>query len=84
LLSGAFFPADSGWLRWIMIVNPLTYGIAGLRRFLYLGETTPAVLAGMNGLPSLPVSLGVTALFAAVTFGLACWIAGQRTTGDLL
>ena len=38
-----FFPADSGWLRWIMIVNPLTYGIAGLRRLLYLGETTPTV-----------------------------------------
>lgn len=84
LLSGAFFPADSGWLRWIMIINPLTCGIAGLRRLLYLGESAPAAVAGMGSLPSLSVSLGVTVLFAAVTFGLACWIAGQRTTGDLL
>jgi ABC-2 type transport system permease protein len=33
LLSGAFFPVPAqGWLSWIMRVNPLTYGLAGLRR----------------------------------------------------
>ncbi|HEY4309896.1 MAG TPA: ABC transporter permease [Pirellulales bacterium] len=84
LLSGAFFPADSGWLRWIMYVNPLTYGVAAMRRLLYWGEAAPAALGWMNALPSLPVALTVTILFAVVTFAAACWIAGQRTTGDLL
>jgi ABC-2 type transport system permease protein len=32
LLSGAFFPMDvGGWLGWIVRLNPLTYGVAGLR-----------------------------------------------------
>ena len=84
LLSGAFFPADSGWLRWVMYVNPLTYGVAGLRRLLYLGESGHTAPEWMHALPSLPMSLVITMLFALVTFALACWMAGQRTTGDLL
>ena len=34
LLSGAFFPVDGApaWLRCVMAVNPLTYGVAALRR----------------------------------------------------
>lgn len=36
LVSGAFFPGgDSGWLYWLIRINPLTYGVAGLRRLLY-------------------------------------------------
>lgn len=36
LLSGATFPAEeSGWLGAIVSVNPLTYGVAGLRRLMY-------------------------------------------------
>ena len=35
LLSGAFFPMDvGGWLGWIIRINPLTYGVAGLRYYL--------------------------------------------------
>jgi ABC-2 type transport system permease protein len=35
LLSGAFFPhGKEGVLGWIVAVNPLTYGVAGLRRLL--------------------------------------------------
>jgi len=84
LLSGAFFPADRGWLSWVMWANPLTYGVAGLRRLLYLGDAAPAAPDWMQALPSLSVALVVTVLFATVTFAAACWIAGQRTTGDLL
>ena len=29
LLSGAAFPADGGWLQWVVAANPLTYGVAG-------------------------------------------------------
>ena len=39
LLSGAFFPAgESGWLSSVIRANPLTYGVAGLRRLLYAGD----------------------------------------------
>src|SRR3972149_3843270 len=36
LLSGAFFPIQSmpSWLKYIMYINPLTYGVDGLRRTL--------------------------------------------------
>ena len=35
LLSGAFFPGDgSNWLSWVIRLNPLTYGVAGLRRLM--------------------------------------------------
>lgn len=81
LLSGAFFPAESGWLAWLVRINPLSYGVAGLRQLLYL-DTPGAVLP--VGLPPLWVCWVVTAAFAAVTFAL-CWhAAGRRTTGDLL
>ncbi len=84
LLSGAFFPAQSGWLSWIMWANPLTYGVVGMRRLLYLGTAADVAPDWMQSLPSLSISIAVTIAFAAVTFGLSCWIAGQRTTGDLL
>jgi len=84
LLSGAFFPTDSGWLNWVTVVNPLTYGVAGLRRLLYVGDAASAAPAWLQSLPSLPISLMVTFAFALGTFAVACWIANQRTTGDLL
>jgi ABC-2 type transport system permease protein len=39
LLSGAFFPATGdGWLAWIVRLNPLTYGVAGLRHYLHFAS----------------------------------------------
>lgn len=80
LLSGAFFPADSGWLAWIVRLNPLTYGVAGLRRLLYLGVADPPLPPGV---PSLMTCTLVTLGFFIVTFGLAWRAAGRRTAGDL-
>jgi ABC-2 type transport system permease protein len=64
LLSGAFFPVDGApaWLRWAMAVNPLTYGVAALRRAL--GGTVPAWTS-----PSL--SIAVVVAFAVVMFAAA-------------
>jgi ABC-2 type transport system permease protein len=78
LLSGAFFPLAGGsaWLRWIMHLNPLTYGVAAFRGALYGGD-----LSG-HGAPSLYVSLSVTFLFAALTFAAALWLVGRRGRGD--
>jgi ABC-2 type transport system permease protein len=79
LLSGAFFPIDAGgWLGWIIRINPLTYGVAGLRHYLQNVDATTA------NLPSLSICWLVTLVFAGVTFAAAWWIAGTRSTADLL
>jgi ABC-2 type transport system permease protein len=61
MLSGALFPAagTAGWVRLLMAVNPMTYGVAGLRTAFY-GQPVP-------GDPSLAVSLLVVFAFAALT-----------------
>ncbi len=72
LLSGALFPLSgaSGWLRILMRVNPLTYGVEALRGLLYPGTA------------SFPVgpSLFVLAAFTLVMFGIAFMMANRRST----
>ena len=81
LLSGAFFPAGDNWLGWVVRANPLTYGMAGVRRLLYLHQPDAAVLAG---LPPLWVCWSVTAAFAVLALAASTWAAARRTRGDLL
>lgn len=80
LLSGAFFPAEGApaWLWWTITLNPLTYGVAGVRRLFYLqgGDLPP-------GLPSLPICIVVTLGFAAATCTLATWLAERRPSKGL-
>jgi len=72
LLSGAFFPAAgaAGWLGWVMQLNPLTYGMAALRRCLYLGAP-----GAVGDVPPLALSLTVTLAFGAAAFAAATAIA---------
>lgn len=80
LLSGAFFPAgDSGWLSWVIRLNPLTYGVTGLRRLMSPGLDA----AAGSGLPGFGVCLVVTLLFGTVCTGLAVWLTRQRTPRDV-
>jgi len=73
LLSGAIFPVgSSGWLSWVMWLNPLTYGVAGLRRLMYAGS----IDANASGLPGFAISLSVTLLFCA-----ACIVISVQLTG---
>ena len=72
LLSGAAFPADGGWLRWVVAANPLTYGVAGLRRAM-----TPA-LADVPATLTLPGAGVGAAVFG--TFTLACLTAAVLMT----
>lgn len=74
LLSGAFFPASgaAGWIKWLMVVNPLTYGVAAMRHALYLGQAQAP-----EGMPSLPVAMAVTMVFMAVMIALAARAAGR-------
>lgn len=50
-LSGAMFPMGSAplWIQSLMFVNPLTYGVDGLRNILFSSTVT----TGANGEPSL-------------------------------
>lgn len=73
LLSGALFPlaGASGWLRWLMRINPLTYGVEALRTLLY--PETPAQF-------TLEASLATLVLFTLFMFGLAFVVVNRRTT----
>lgn len=81
LLSGALFPISgaSGWVGWMMKLNPLTYGVTALRRTLYghplmAGEVT-----------TLPVALIITTGFAILVFIMALVMATRRPrTGSLI
>jgi ABC-2 type transport system permease protein len=76
LLSGAFFPGgETGWLSWLMRLNPLTYGVAALRRLLYWDYPLPTTV----GLPSMAVSLLVTVLFAAICIGLSVALVSRQS-----
>lgn len=72
LLSGAFFPAGDGWLGWVIRANPLTYGVAGLRRSLY-----PPDVFG-RGLPPLWLCVAVSLGFAVVCVAIAVWLTNRR------
>ena len=69
-LSGAFFPAAGlpSWFSWVMRLNPLTYGMAALRRCFYLGDAT-----AVGQIPQFMPSLLITLVFALGTF----WGASQ-------
>jgi ABC-2 type transport system permease protein len=76
LLSGAFFPvAPAGWLGRLMRLNPLTYGVAGLRHAM---STDPATVAG---LPSLATCIAVTAIFTTMCVFADVWLT-SRSRGD--
>ena len=73
LLSGALFPLSgaSGWIRALMYMNPLTYGVEALRALLYPGMDSPF---------TLPSAMATLLLFSLAMFGLAFLMANRRTT----
>lgn len=62
-LSGALFPLSSvpGWLKMLAHLNPLAYGVDGLRT---------AILSSYNSYFSLPVDFGVLLIFTVVVISL--------------
>ena len=72
LLSGALFPRSgaSGWIRTIMQINPLTYGVEALHDLLYPVADKP-----------VPVnSIATLLLFALAAFALSFVMVNRRTS----
>ncbi len=76
LLSGSFFPAGGAphWIRFIITVNPLTYGVAGLRRVLYMG-----IGPEQADLPGLGFCIATTILFGLAGFAATTALARRRS-----
>jgi ABC-2 type transport system permease protein len=73
LLSGSLFPLTGAslWIRVLMRLNPLTYGVEALRALLY-----------PDAVPVFPLSsaMATLTLFSLVMFGLAFLMANRRST----
>ncbi len=73
LLSGAVFPQTgaAGWVRGVMLANPMTYGVSALR----------SVLAGSDpatGSTSVGGSLAFITVFGLATLALSSWSVYRR------
>jgi ABC-2 type transport system permease protein len=77
LVSGAFFPGGgSAVLDWVIRLNPLTYGVAGVRRLLY-SDSFGMMDRDVAGLPCMSTCIAVSVLFGAVCFAGAVHQARQ-------
>ena len=74
LLSGALFPLSgaSGWLRIVMRINPLTYGVEALAHL--------ALSRKPSSSSRWQSSMATLVLFSLFMFGLAFVVANRRTT----
>lgn len=89
LLSGAFFPiptlgADATvgqvGLHWVMRLNPLSYGMAEMRRLLY-----PAIDFAARGWAPSPILAWVVSVgFLVVTFSVAAYLMRGSRKADLV
>jgi ABC-2 type transport system permease protein len=87
LLSGAFFPipaagdgVSSQVLHWLMRLNPLSYGVAGLRQALF-----PGVIQGVQFWQPSPTLAWIVSLsFLIIAFLCATLISRRRIAGDIL
>jgi ABC-2 type transport system permease protein len=75
LLSGALFPATgaSTWIKWIMEVNPLTYGVDALQLIMFPASHPATIL-------TLWPSILVLAAFAVIVFVAGFLVANRRST----
>ncbi|HLB33351.1 MAG TPA: ABC transporter permease, partial [Chthoniobacterales bacterium] len=69
MMSGALFPMSSGtgWLYWVALLNPVSYGVSALRNALSHPFYAESLL-------SYGTSLLVTLLFGIVTFGISVYL----------
>src|SRR5579863_7436966 len=76
LLSGSLFPLSGAslWIRVLMRLNPLTYGVEALRALLYPDAVSMFPLSS---------AMATLTLFSLVMFGLAFFMANRRTGSSI-
>jgi ABC-2 type transport system permease protein len=74
MMSGALFPmpAGTGWLYWVGILNPVSYGVTAIRAAFASGHGT-AIPSGYT------TGLGLTALFALLMFAMSIHLVAKRS-----
>ena len=74
MMSGALFPmpAGTGWLYWVGLLNPVSYGVTAIRAAFSTGTGTFIPAGYLAG-------LGVTALFAALMFAISVRLVAKRS-----
>lgn len=74
MMSGALFPmpAGTGWLYWVGLLNPVSYGVTAIRSAFSTGPGTFIPAGYLSGLV-------VTALFAALMFAISVRLVAQRS-----
>ena len=74
MMSGALFPmpAGSGWLYWVGVLNPVSYGVTAIRAGFAPAQG--------GGCPSgYLTGLLITALFGIVTFAISVHLVAKRS-----
>jgi hypothetical protein len=64
-------------MRLLMSINPLTYGVSGIRRAIYLSSSADLRVAPWSA------CIGVSLAFALVMFAASSLMAGRRVAADL-
>ena len=79
MMSGALFPmpAGTGWLYWVGLLNPVSYGVTAIRAAFSTGPGTFIPAGYLSGLV-------VTALFAALMFAISVRLVAQRSREALI
>lgn len=76
LLSGALFPASGAarWIRWVMAVNPISYGLSTLQRHCIVNGL-PVSVGGTSDATGILILVGFTILMT----GLSVWAVQRRS-----
>lgn len=75
MMSGAFFPIEDAHplISWVRHVNPMTYGVGGLRH---------ALQGAAPGCPTFATCIVGTVIFAVAMFALGTFVVTRRSARD--
>ena len=69
VISGAMFPPPSGWMGTVVALNPMTYGVAGIRH---------ALGSAAGSMPSMMLSIEVLAASCVLSLAAAVYVTRKR------
>jgi ABC-2 type transport system permease protein len=75
ILSGAMFPAQTGWIHTVLLLNPLGWLVAGFRAAFAAGQ---APLGSVPSALTIEVCLIYLSLFSIFIVGIGVWVCHRR------